>query len=214
MQLLCSAVIEELEPLLRPSIFTQVGSALFVHRLKPVVVAALGVGLVDFACGFQTLLGSYQINEAMLIGTCGAYPGAFRKWPIGSLVSPLKISLGDLSEVDQTGYFPAPITSTCLLDETFSRRLAPGVDRHCLTLAAITSDDRAAARIEQHYQVHFEQMEAYAFARLCQRQKISGAVLFAVANQVGCDGHQQWRDHARQGASLSAAFLREKLDLA
>ncbi len=214
MQLICSAVIEELEPLLQSSIFNQVGPAFFVHRQKPVAVAALGVGLVDFACGFQALLGDYQVDEALLTGTCGVYPGVFQQWPVGSLVSPSKITLGDLSEVDQTGYFPAPVISTCLLNESFSRRLAPDSDTHCLTLTTITSDDRAAARIEQHYQAHFEQMEAYAFARLCQRQKISGALLFAVANQVGRDGHLQWLDNARQGACLSASLLSEKFDLA
>ncbi|MEA3333562.1 MAG: hypothetical protein U9Q58_08190 [Pseudomonadota bacterium] len=214
MQLICSAVIEELEPLLQPSLFRQVGPALYTHRQKPVLVAALGVGLVDFACGFQALLGNYLVDEALLTGTCGVYPGAFRQWPIGSLVSPLKISLGDLAEVDQTGYFPAPIVQTCLLDENFSLGLAASIDLNCLTLTTITSNDQVAVRIEHHYQAHFEQMEAYAFARLCQLYKISGAVLFAVANRVGCDGHQQWRDNARQGACLSANLLCEKFNLA
>jgi nucleoside phosphorylase len=214
MQLICSAVIEELEPLLQASVFSQVAPAIYIHRQRPVLVAALGVGLVDFACGFQALLGNYQVDEALLTGTCGVYPDAFRQWSIGTLVSPLKISLGDQAEVDQTGYFPAPIIKTCLLDENFSFRLVPGVDMNCLTLTTITSNDQAAVRIERHYQAHFEQMEAYAFARLCQRQKISGAVLFAVANQVGCDGHQQWRDNARQGACQCATLLCEKFDLA
>ena len=214
MQLICAAVIEELEPLLKSSLFSQAGSAIYTHRQKPVLVAALGVGLVDFACGFQTLLANYQVDEALLTGTCGVYPSAFRRWPIGSLVSPLKISLGDLAVVDQTGYFPAPIVQTCLLDENFSLRLAPATDMNCLTLTTITSNDQAAVRIEQHYQAHFEQMEAYAFARLCQRYEISGAVLFAVANRVGSNGHQQWRDNARQGARLSATLLSEKFDLA
>ena len=215
MQLICSAVIEELEPLLKSSIFNQVEPALFVHQNKPIVIAALGIGLVDFAAGFQNVLGDYPaIDKALLTGTCGVYPGALQEWPIGSLVSPSKISLGDLSEVDQTGYFPEPISSTCLLDESFSRRLAPAYDTHCLTLATITSEDRTAVRIEHRYQAHFEQMEAYAFARLCQRQKISGALLFAIANQVGCDGHLQWLDNARQGACLCAVRLSEKFDLA
>ncbi len=213
MQLICSAVIEELEPLLQTSIFKQEGPALFSHRQKPVLAAALGVGLVEFACGFQALLGKYQIDEALLTGTCGVYPSASRQWSIGSLVSPLKISLGDLAEVDETGYFPAPITAACFLDESFSRRLLADSDLHCLTLATITSDNQAATRIELHYRAHFEQMEAYAFARLCQRHKISGAALFAVANQVGLDGHRQWRANARQGICQCATLLQGKLHL-
>ncbi len=213
MQLICTAVIEELEPLLQSATFKQEGKDLFIHHQKPVVLAALGVGLVDFTSGFQALLNRYQIEKALLTGTCGVYPEASRQWPIGSLVAPLKISLGDLSEVNKTGYFPAPITATCNLDKSFSRHLIPDLDTHCLTLATITSNDQTATRIENYYQSHFEQMEAYAFARSCQMQEISGAVLFAVANQVGRDGHQQWQTHARQGANLSAICLREKLHL-
>ena len=213
MQLICSAVIEELGPLLQSSLFKQEGPAFFVHRKKPIVVASLGVGLVDFASGFQSLLERYQVDRALLTGTCGVYPGASRQWLIGSLAAPSKISLGDLSEVDRTGYFPAPVATTCHLDKNFSQSLIADSDSHCLTLATITSDDQTAARIENYYNSHFEQMEAYAFARICQFRKISGAVLFAVANQVGRDGHQQWRSHAQQGVSRSADLLREKLNL-
>ncbi len=213
MQLICAAVIEELEPLLQLTSFKQEGEALFTHQQKSLVVAALGVGLVDFSIGFQALLHRYKIEEALLSGTCGVYPKAFQQWPIGTLVAPLKISLGDLSEIDKTGYFPAPITATCHLENNFSGHLMPESDTHCLTLATITSDDPTAARIESYYQSHFEHMEAYAFARLCQVQKISGTVLFSIANQVGRDGHQQWRTHARQGACLNAIYLREKLQL-
>ena len=213
MQLICAAVIEELEPLLQSTTFKQESTTLFTHQQKPIVLAALGVGLVDFSCGLQALLNQYQIEKALLTGTCGVYPRASRQWPIDTLVAPFKISLGDIAEIDKNGYFPAPINTTCLLDENFSQYLLPDAGTHCLTLATITSDDQSADRIESYYHSHFEQMEAYAFARLCQLQKISGAVLFAVANKVGRDGHQQWCNHARQGAFLSAACLREKLQL-
>jgi nucleoside phosphorylase len=213
MQLICAAVIEELEPLLQSANFKQEATALFIHQQKPIVLAALGVGLVDFSSAFQVLLNRYQIEKALLTGTCGVYPEASRQWPIGTLVAPSKISLGDLSAVEKHGYFPAPIVTTCHLDENFSQYLMPDSGTHCLTLTTITSDDPTAARIESYYRSHFEQMEAYAFARICQLQEISGAVLFAVANQVGRDGHQQWLNHAQQGAHQSAINLREKLQL-
>lgn len=213
MQLLCAAVIDELEPLLKSTAFRQEGPELFRHPRKNLLVAALGVGLVDFASGFQALLERYQVAEALLTGTCGVYPAAAQKWPPVSLVAPLEISLGDLAEVNRSGYFPAPITATCMLDEKFSRGFLADADTHCLTLTAITSDDQAASLIEKFYHCHFEQMEAYAFARLCQRRKITAAALFAVVNQVGRDGHRQWRLHAQQGACLSAELLRQKLNL-
>lgn len=213
MQLLCAAVIEELEPLLQITPFKEAGPNIFLNPEKNFAVAALGIGLVGFASGFQSLLENYDVDQALLTGTCGVYPGASQQWPIGSLVAPQKISLGDLSEVDQSGYFPAPITSTYHLDKNFSQPLIPDSNSHCLTLATITSSDQTAARIENYYHSHFEQMEAYSFAHICQERKITGSTLFAVANEVGREGHRQWRKHARQGSRQVAALLGKKFNL-
>ncbi len=213
MHLICAAVIEELSPLSEASDFRKESETLFVHRREPVLVAALGVGLVDFASRFQSLLHNYKIDEALLTGTCGAYPEALSTWPIGSLVSPEKISLADLSAVEKSGYLPAPIISPCSLDVELFSELLPNVGGHCLTLTTITSADPVASRIEEHYQAHFEQMEVYAFARLCQLNKVRGSALFAVANRVGRDSHVQWLAHAQAGAFSVANVIRERFNL-
>ncbi len=213
MHLICAAVIEELSPLTEASDFRKESETLFVHRREAVLIAALGVGLVDFASGFQALLNNYKIDKALLTGTCGAYPEAFLEWPIGTLVAPDKISLADLSEVEKSGYFPAPITSPCTLDAELFSDLLPNIGGHCLTLATITSDDPVAAQIEEYYQAHFEQMEAYAFARLCQLNKVCGSALLAVVNRVGRDGHEQWLAHGQAGAVSAANLIGEKFNL-
>lgn len=209
MRLICAAVIEELQPLLADGAFERESEKLFKHRLKPLLLAALGVGLVDFAAGFQDLLLKFEIETALLTGTCGVYPEALADYPIGTLVSPEKISLGDLSEVEQSGYFPAPIISPLSLPEKpfVSESVAGG---HCLTLATITADNRAAGRIESFYQAQFEQMEAYAFARLCNLNRVQGSALFAVVNRVGADGHQQWLANAGVGSEAAAELIRKR----
>jgi len=212
MLLICAAVIEELLPLIVSGNFKQDGDNFFRHRDRPVLIAALGVGMVDFASGLQAVLRDFEINQALLTGTCGVYPEALVEFPLGTLVAPDKVSLGDLSEVEKSGYFPAPITKSCTLDKDFFGDQVSCSGGHCLTLSTITAEDQVAIRIAGHYQANFEQMEAYAFARICQLNRTIGAALFAVVNQVGSEGHAQWRANAGQGAIASADLIQERFN--
>ncbi len=214
MQLICAAVIEELQPLLGSGTFKQESEKLFKHHSRPILIAALGVGLVDFASGFQTVLHNFEIDKALLTGTCGVYPEALVKYPLGTLVVPEKVSIGDLSEVERSGYFPPPVISSCNLDVELFLNLLPVSGGYCLTLATITADDQSAIRLANHYRVQFEQMEAYAFARICQLNRVTGTALFAVANQVGSVGHAQWRVNSGQCAVTVADLIRRRFTLA
>ncbi len=213
MLLICAAVLEELQPLIVSGDFKQEGENLFKHHSRSVLIAALGVGLVDFASGLQSVLCDFKIDQALLTGTCGVYPEALVEYPLGTLVVPEKVSLGDLSEVEKSGYFPAPVIQSCILDKELFCDLLPDLGGHCLTLATITADDQLAVKIADHYRVEFEQMEAYAFARLCQINQVRGMALFAVVNQVGSKGHAQWRANADQGAIMVADLIRGKFNL-
>ncbi len=214
MQLICAAVIEELQPLLDTGTFKPEGEKLFRHCRRPLLLAALGVGLVDFAGGLQAMLRDFAVEKALLTGTCGVYPEALAKYPLGTLVVPEKVSIGDLSAMEKSGYFPPPVIPGVNLDEEHFRNLLPVTGGHCLTLATITADDRLAIRLARHYQAQFEQMEAYAFARICQLNRVTGTALFAVANQVGSAGHAQWRANAGQGALTAADLIRKRFALA
>jgi nucleoside phosphorylase len=213
MLLICAAVIEELQPLLVAGGFKQESENLFKHRNQSVLIAALGVGLLDFAGGFQAVLRDFKIDQALLTGTCGVYPEALAEFRLGTLVVPDKVSLGDLSEVEKSGYFPAPVAKSCTLEKELFSDQVPSSGGHCLTLATITAEDQVAMRIAGHYQAHFEHMEAYSFARICQLNRISGAALLAVVNQVGSEGHAQWRANAGQGAIATAGLIRERFAL-
>ncbi|MBN2705547.1 MAG: hypothetical protein JXR89_03800 [Deltaproteobacteria bacterium] len=213
MRLICAAVREELLPLLESSLWSESEPGRFYSRRRPCLLAALGVGLVDFVAGFEALLRTQPIASAIFTGSCGVYAAALSSWPPVTLVSPGNAILGDLAEAEGKGYFPGPLATALTLDEKLSRQLSSGYGTRCLTLAAITSEEQAAARLEAHYQAHFEQMEAYAFARICRRHRLSGAMLLAVVNQVGVHGHQQWLVNAARGAQACAARLREVLAL-
>jgi len=205
--------MEELQPLLADPAFQQESETLFRHRKKSLLAAACGVGLVDFAGSFQALLQNFKIDSALLTGTCGVYPEAEVSWPIGTLVVPEKVSLGDLSEVEKSGYLPAPVVSSCRLAENLFVDYKAKAGGHCLTLATITANDLTAGRIENYYKAHFEQMEAYAFARLCQLNRVRGSALFAVVNRVGSAGHKQWLANSRAGSAAAADLIRERFKL-
>ncbi|NPA25747.1 MAG: hypothetical protein GXO34_07975 [Deltaproteobacteria bacterium] len=215
MLLITAAVIEELRPLLEDSLFIPLADDIFRHASKPVLAAAAGIGLVDFTAGLEELFSRFRISRALLTGTCGVYPAAGDRFPLKSLVSPLRITLGDASEIAGSGYFPGPMACRCELDEASVAGLLPGTEPggHCLTLASITSDDAAARRAGEFYRVDFEQMEAFSFARVCQRREIPAALLLAVANLVGSRGHRQWRENAGACAEVCARALKTRLDL-
>jgi nucleoside phosphorylase len=207
--LITAAVRDELEPLLADADFTVLSDTVFRHVRKPVLVAAAGIGLVDFAAGLKDLFFRFGISRALLTGTCGVYPDAATRWPLNSLVSPARITLGDTAEALGSGYFPKSMACCCRRDGAWEEIL-PGVERrgHCLSLTAITSGDAAARRIGAFYQADFEQMEAFSFTRLCQQQKVPAAMLLTVANQVGSRGHRQWLENAAPGAVRCARVLK------
>ncbi|HDS15493.1 MAG TPA: hypothetical protein ENN66_02545 [Proteobacteria bacterium] len=213
MRLICAAVREELLPLLESGFWSELEPGCYRSRRRPCLLAALGIGLVDFVAGFEALLRTQPISSAIFTGSCGVYAASLASWPPVTLVSPGTAILGDLAEVEGKGYFPGPLITTLTLDEKLSRQLSSGYETRCLTLAAITSEDHAAGRLEAHYRAQFEQMEAYAFARLCQCRGIPGALLLAVVNQVGGQGHRQWLGNAPCGARACAARLQEVLAL-
>jgi len=215
MLLIAAAVMAEIEPLVREYDFEPFREAGFYHhRRQPVLVAALGIGLVEFIAGLALLLKEYGVSRALLTGSCGVYPGSLSRWPPGCLVRPAGAILGDPAAAAGRAYFPAPLE--CRSDFTGGEALLPGDDDpagNCLTLAAITSSQAAARRLEQFYRADFEQMEAFAFARLCRRSGIPAAALFAVVNEVGDNSHRQWLAGARAGAEKCAARLGERLAL-
>ena len=214
MLLITAAVMAELEPLVREYDFEAFrGPGFYHHRRRPVLVAAVGIGLVDFSAGLALLLKEHGVSRALLTGSCGVYPGARQRWPLGTLARPARVMLGDPAAATGQAYFPAPMDCRCDLERGDPFPFDAEAEGDCLTLAAITSSNAAARRLEKFYRADFEQMEAFAFARLCRRLEIPAAALFAVVNEVGEQSHSQWLARSRAGAEKCAEVLGEKLDL-
>lgn len=209
MILICSAVVEELDSLLADRSF-QADDGLYRHLTLPLAAAPLGVGMAEFLLGFSRVARRCSLRGAVHIGTCGVYPGAAVRHPVGTLAMPGIARLGDGLAAAGRGYIPAPAaewrslaagpwTTDCLSADT------------CLTLTAITADDDSARQIEAAYGAVFEQMECYGFALACRAAGIPGTAIYGVSNVVGRYGHEQWLANGRQVADAAGAVLREWL---
>ena len=213
MLLIAAAVTAEIEALIGGPGFVRLGENCWRHRNKPVLVVAIGIGLVDFSAGLEAVLKDHAIDRVILTGSCGVYPGVVGQWSVGSLVAPREVILADSLAPSGKTYFPAPLPQYCRLDEELAACLLPSADGRALTLAAITTDDDIAWALEQHYQAHFEQMELFALARVCELHRLPAAALLGVTNRVGAAAHQQWRSTAAAVAERCCEHLRKVFQL-
>ncbi len=208
-----AAVTAELEPLLQGAAFAGWGKGYWRHRQKPVLAAAVGVGLVDFAAGLEALLARHAVRGVVLTGSCGVYPAAARHWPPGSLVAPLEAVWADVQAMSGRGYFPGQLLQRGRLDRKLTAFLQPECGGRALTLATITAEDTAAAELEAFYQAQFEQMELFALVRVCARRHLPAAALLGVTNRVGGESHRQWREYAAPLAVRCGELLKIRLEL-
>jgi nucleoside phosphorylase len=211
MILIGCAVIEELEPLLEDSSFQSVDGGLYRHRRLPVIAAPLGVGQMEFLLGFCRVARRFPLTGAIHTGTCGVYPRAAARFPVGTVVSPGVVGLGDGLAAAGRGYIPVPVAMRLTL--AAGPWTAPEVSAadSCLTLTAITADDGCARQLEAAYGAVLEQMECYGFALACREAEIPGAALFGVSNVVGCRSHEEWRANRRQAVAATGGVLRDLL---
>lgn len=212
MLLVGSAIIEELRPFLAAGDFQAAGNGLYRHRYRELVAAALGVGALDCALGLAPLLAEVAPQKAVFTGSCGVYSGALAEYPLGSLVAPSRVRFGDFGEACGHSYFPACQVLTIDLDPELNSGLDAGGDGLCLALNAITADYAAAVKLQNFYSASFEQMEAYGFARACSEAGTRAALLLAVVNEVGPQGHRQWLANFPVAAEDCARHLWERID--
>lgn len=202
--ILCAAVEEELAPLLGD--LRREGDG-WQGRLEGVEVRAfaIGVGPVDAALGAASGLAASRADGAILLGSCGAFVGSGIE--IGRAVVVERSILTSSDAASGFAYVPAPAAIPSLADgglvETLRRRTGlPAVA--CATVAAITSGEAHARALAAASACQVEHMEAHAFLRAAERAGVPAACLLGVANEVGPDGHEQWKRH---GAEASAAAI-------
>jgi len=206
--LVCAAVEAELAallPLLDPEGRTEVEG--FQVR-----AAAVGVGPVEAALGTAALLRE-SFDAAILVGTCGAFTGS--RLPIGAVTLVDRALLTSSDAAAGLAYVPGSAAAACHADPRLVGKIRAHtgiVPATCATVVAITKDAAHAAALAERTGAAVEHMEAFGFLRAAERAGVPATCLLGVANDVGPEGHEQWKLHAgmASAAAIEAvrAFLR------
>jgi len=162
----------------------------------PLVIEAIGVGVVDAAIGMTRCIARQAPTHAVLLGTCGAFEG--RSLAIGDVVSGRTAQLA----CESVAELPPQLAAREELD----------VDLHDALVAAgaksvqITNSVGITVRDVAPPDADVEHLESFAFARACAAHSVRAAIALGVANRVGSSGLAEWRQHHVE-ASLRAAEI-------
>jgi futalosine hydrolase len=172
-----------------------------------IVARPVGIGLVEAAVGTAVQLEALAPRAAVLVGTCGAYPGAGLS--IGDLVASKSTFLVEPAVVEGRAALPDPMSARLDAHALMISSLAANGARAAdfATTLAITTDDELAARLAAHAAV--EHLEAFAVATACAAKGVPFAAVLGVANSVGSHGRAEWRaHHATAGLAASSHVAR------
>ena len=173
------------------------------------VLAALGVGLVESTGAMTRCVVRYSPDAALLIGTAGALPRRDGELAIGEVVVGSAVRIVDAGILDGRSALPAPMPASAQLDEALHGVLV-GRGAKSVQIAntvGITVDDALASQLGAGDE-HVEHLEAFAFARACAAASVRGAVVLGIANGVGARGRAEWlANHTRvSGLAGDLAF--------
>jgi nucleoside phosphorylase len=159
------------------------------------VLATLGVGLVEAAIAMTQCVARHQPSAALLIGTCGAFerPSALALAP-GAVVTGARVRLLDGSTVEGTAALPTPMPAEAIFDAALRDALvaAGAKSVQIANTVGITTDDALASRLWRAGDHDVEHLEAFAFARACAAAELPCGVALGVANMVGARGREEW----------------------
>lgn len=160
-----------------------------------VILAPLGVGLVESAVGATRLLSSTPPRLALFVGTCGAF--ADRGFVIGDVVAATSVRFVDAGLLAGVAELPPPMPRAGDVDARMLAALTAAGARPAVVGATVgvTVDDAHAARIASALDVDVEHLEAFAFVRACAAASVPCALVLGVANPVGRAGRDAWREH-------------------
>lgn len=167
---------------------------------------ALGVGPVEAALGAAEAL-SAETSLAILVGTCGAFPGV--ELGVGRAVCVERSILTTSDAAAGRSYVPAPAQFLARADAPLVASLAEtGLPRvGSATVPAITRDAASAARLAAWSGMEVEHLEAHAFLRAAERAGRPAACVLGVANVVGPSAHEEWKANAATASAAAAAAL-------
>jgi futalosine hydrolase len=162
-----------------------------------------GIGLPAAASGATRLLGELEPRAVLLVGSCGAYPGA--GLAIGDAIAARRLVLVDPATLAGAAQFPEPMVTTAETHRPMTDALAELGARPCCvaTTLAITVDDAAAARIAKGAGAEVEHLEAQGVALACAARGVPFAAVLGVANLVGARGRNEWTTHHRRAERVA-----------
>ena len=177
------------------------GEQLF-GNVSGVVVSckAVGVGLPNATAGTTMRLLQLRPRAAILVGTCGVYPGATP--PMGDAVVARRTVLVDPIEVEKRGAMPDPMSRSLECNAMIALGLgngrAPTLD--VANTLVVTTDDALSIQVGASCGCAVENLEAFGVANACALQNVPFAAVVGVSNKVGSTGREEWRAHHKPAA--------------
>jgi len=181
----------------------------YAASVKGLHVCAKTVGIGMPVAGGAAAKRVFQLDPRAVIhlGTCGIYPGLPQYQPHDVLVSS-RIDLVDPGTALGRSEFPEPMMTelepdtmlTAGLGQTSSRaRPAP-----IASTLSRTIDDDAAAQMPQRFNVHAENLEAFAIAHAARLGQKPFTAVLGATHLVGSKGKQDWAQFERQSTIAAA----------
>lgn len=165
----------------------------------PVVMAIIGVGLVEAAIGTTRAISRHHPRRVLLVGTAGLFPGHQSLLVLGEAFRVKNARFTSGSVVRGDAYWPPPLPTAV---STASRRTAL-VALSVACPAAITHSARMGRAIARDADAQAETLETFAVARAAARAKVPWEAFLGVTNHVGPKAHAQWVEHAKPAAAAA-----------
>ncbi|MFM8234189.1 MAG: phosphorylase [Holophagaceae bacterium] len=146
-----------------------------------------GIGGLYAGLTVQALLHAHPISKMVFIGTCGSFD--LQRYPIGTLVEVSEATTRSLGE--KTGHSFRLPDETIRWSHTWSLGSFPLVRAVCppaITQTVSAAHELASFGVVEHLEV------AGVFAA-CHHYSIPVTACLIVANEVGPEGHEQWKTH-------------------
>lgn len=173
-----------------------------LHRLPLAYVT--GVGKVNAAAGLSRVFASgvEHLPQVVLnLGSCGALDDSLS---VGQLVSVSATLEHDASSVKVVSDASRVPYSPELYLSRFSEQAGLREVR-CATSDTFVADEESRKRVLDGFQAQIVDMEAYAYARVCQMWNISFTSVKVVSDAPGA-GVKDWREQLPMVADTLASF--------
>ena len=169
---------------------------------------AVGIGILQAAINATRILASRKPARVVFLGTCGAFRGI--RLAVGDVVVGTDVRMGDSAVVRGQAEWVGEVGDVRRMDDAgVGDLMASGAKpARIVTTLAITTDDALAETLADHLGADVEHLEASAVVASAASFGIPCAVLLGVANEVGGEGRDQWRqNHVRASAEAGRVLL-------